>query len=426
MNVFRTLNFFKKDFSLQLEYLKYLGKEDDLIIRQNNYLEFIPLINQELVSVLPLEQKKGLKSKKNTKKWMVTLTEKGREFVDLSFGLDDINDFWNKDGEPFRLFYEKEQQKMTGGSDLRYDLSLSFVDSAFGLETEIQLQKDVICDVCSGKGNRQDTPVEECDTCDGTGKISVRRIMEWGEETTELKCNTCFGKGKTVSDPCNKCNGQGEYTIVEPVYVRVPPGVENGSRLRIRGKGAPGINGGKNGDLYVVIKVEKHPVFDRFETHIYQEKTITPVQVKRGNAIEIPTLEGTAEIRIPQGIKNGTILKLRGRGIIDANTGARGDQYVMVLIRKVKMKKPSASDHDQSSSEALEPEILSDDFSNIRDMELRFYFIKKYNTNVDQAVKRKITKEEKQFLTDELDELLFNDEIDEEEYIKRINEIEDM
>jgi len=222
--------------------------------------------------------------------------------------------------------------KTKDGMDLRYDLELTFQDAAFGMETEIQLQKDITCSVCYGDGNQPGTPVERCNFCQGTGKVTTERRTEFGVSTTQVTCNACGGKGKMVKVPCNQCNGQGTYTVVNPVYIRVPPGVEDGSRLRIRGKGEPGLEGGRDGDLYVVIHIQEHSIFERHGNEVLCETTITYAQAVLGAEIEIPTLEGSAKMKIPPGTQTGTVFRLRNKGIMDPNTGARGDQHVKVTI----------------------------------------------------------------------------------------------
>jgi molecular chaperone DnaJ len=222
--------------------------------------------------------------------------------------------------------------KTKDGMDLRYDLELSFQDAAFGMETEIQLQKDITCNVCYGDGAQPGTQVERCNFCQGTGKVTTERRTEFGVTTTQVQCSACYGKGKIVRVPCQQCNGQGTYTVVNPVYIRVPPGVEDGSRLRIRSKGEPGIEGGKDGDLYVVIHIAEHSIFERHGNEVLCETTITYSQAVLGAEIEIPTLEGSAKMKIPPGTQTGTVFRLRGKGIMDPNTGARGDQHVKVTI----------------------------------------------------------------------------------------------
>lgn len=218
------------------------------------------------------------------------------------------------------------------GIDLRYDLEISFEDMAFGLETEIQLQQDITCNVCFGQGAQPGTQVDMCGYCQGTGKVNVEQRTEFGITMTPVACQNCFGKGKIIRVPCQQCNGMGTYTIVNPVYIKVPPGVEDAARLRIKGKGEPGINGGKDGDLYIIIHVKEHQIFERHGNEVLCETTITYTQAVMGAEIDIPTLEGTAKMKIPEGTQTGTVFRLRGKGIMDPNTGARGDQHVKVTV----------------------------------------------------------------------------------------------
>ncbi len=218
------------------------------------------------------------------------------------------------------------------GNDLRYDLEITFEDSAFGLETEIRLQRSSGCDVCSSTGTEPGTQTEPCMNCNGTGRVNVTRSTPYGPQTTTAVCEVCHGRGRIVPYPCARCNGTGQIQVFDSIPVKIPPGVDEGARLRIRGRGEPGQNGGTPGDLYIVVHIKDHPIFERHGNEILCEKQITFAQAVFGAEIEVPTLEGAAKMKIPPGTQTGTIFRLRGKGIWDSNSGARGDQHVKVSI----------------------------------------------------------------------------------------------
>jgi len=162
--------------------------------------------------------------------------------------------------------------------------------------------------------------------------MSISEQTPQGPRTKRTNCHTCLGRGIIIDYPCPKCKGSGQIQIRERILVKVPPGVDNGSCIRVHGKGAPGSKGGAPGDLYAVIHVGEHEIFERHGNEILCETLIDFVQAVFGAEIQVPTLEGPAKMRIPAGTQTGTIFRLRGKGLINPQTGQPGDQHVKVTI----------------------------------------------------------------------------------------------
>jgi molecular chaperone DnaJ len=218
------------------------------------------------------------------------------------------------------------------GADLRYDLETSFEDAAFGLDTEVNIPVFRECDMCFGVGAQPGSTPRSCQVCRGTGEISISEQTPQGPRTKRTPCNSCLGRGVFIDYPCSICRGSGQIQTTERILVKIPPGVDNGSCIRVHGKGAPGRKGGVPGDLYVVIHVGEHEIFERHGNEILCETLIDFVQAVFGAEIQVPTLEGPAKMRIPPGTQTGTIFRLRGKGMVEPQSGQRGDQHVKVTI----------------------------------------------------------------------------------------------
>lgn len=216
------------------------------------------------------------------------------------------------------------------GSDLRYDIKIDFMEAAFGLETEIQVNKMERCELCSGSGAADGSQPETCRTCRGTGQITRSQ----GFFTMSTPCNVCGGRGKVVAEPCTTCRGSGATRVTKTVSVKIPPGVDDGMRLRLSGEGEPGVNGGPTGDLYVFIKVKPHKFFERRGQDVVCTMGISFVQAALGDTVMIETLEGEKELEIPKGIQPGELLYMKGEGIPSLrNAEKRGNQIVRMEVR---------------------------------------------------------------------------------------------
>lgn len=229
------------------------------------------------------------------------------------------------------LFGRRGYTAQTGpsrGEDLHYSIDLNFEDAIRGLSTEISLQRQVPCLTCQGTGMGSGGQLQTCPACRGSGRSRAGPGLFSGQQV----CARCRGTGKLPSALCATCNGNGAVLKTERISVKIPPGVDNGSNVRIQGKGHAGRAGGPPGDLYIVTRVRPHPFFERKGDNLYCEVPITVTEAALGAKIEIPTVDGKASIRIPPGTSSGQILRLRGMGVPHLKGPGRGDQFVTVKI----------------------------------------------------------------------------------------------
>ncbi|MBR1589661.1 MAG: molecular chaperone DnaJ [Acidaminococcaceae bacterium] len=245
-------------------------------------------------------------------------------------GMDDIFDmFFGGAGGRRSSQANKGPQR---GSDLRFDLNLTFEEAAFGVEKEISLYRDETCDHCHGNGAEPGSKVETCPDCHGTGQIRVVQNTMLGQMQTVRPCPKCHGEGKIISDPCHECRGTGTIKKQKSLKVKVPAGVDDGSRLRVANEGAAGAKGGPNGDLYVYLFVKAHKFFERDGNDVYCEVPINIVQAALGAEVEVPTLDGKVVMKIPEGTQPGRVMRLRGKGIPHLRGSGRGDQMVRIKV----------------------------------------------------------------------------------------------
>lgn len=215
------------------------------------------------------------------------------------------------------------------GADLRYDMKLGFMDAAFGTETEINVEKLEICPDCKGAGGEEGSQPETCGHCGGVGQVSRTQ----GFFTVRTTCPNCRGTGQMITNPCRGCRGAGQVMAEKRVSVKIPGGVDNGSRLRLSGEGEPGVHGGPQGDLYVFIHVEPHDFFERRDKDIICQIPISFIQAALGDTVEVTTLNGQETLEISKGTQPGDIFRLRGEGIPSLRNGSRGDQIIQVSIK---------------------------------------------------------------------------------------------
>ena len=223
---------------------------------------------------------------------------------------------------------QRESSGPTRGSDLRYDMELSFAEAVHGCEKEIRLNKLCICDSCNGSGATDGGRRTPCGTCNGRGQV----VQSQGFFSVAQTCPNCHGSGSTIDKPCAKCNGEGRCDKSGKVTIRVPAGVDTGARLRSTGNGEAGIHGGKPGDLYVFLHVEKHELFKRDGDDLQCEVPVSFTQATLGSKIDVPTLSGSSRINVPPGTQSGTILRLRGKGVKNVQGYGHGDLHVRVIV----------------------------------------------------------------------------------------------
>lgn len=220
------------------------------------------------------------------------------------------------------------RNRVRRGADLRYDLGISFMEAVSGVATKIKIPRQESCSECGGTGaNPQSGPVV-CPACGGHGQVRYQQ----GFFTISRTCSQCQGGGKIIKDPCHKCQGTGRIQKERTLELRIPAGVDNGSRLRVAGEGESGVNGGPPGDLYVVLNVEEHDFFKRKDNDIYCEMPLSFSQAALGTELKVPTLDGDETIKVPEGTQTGKVFRLRKKGISGPNGRGHGDQFVQVRV----------------------------------------------------------------------------------------------
>ena len=246
---------------------------------------------------------------------------------DFSQGFEEV--FSDIFGDFFGTGRGRSRSRARRGDDLRYDLEVEFEEAARGIEKAIKFQRLTTCDACNGtRAKSGSTGAKQCPNCRGTGQVRTQQ----GFFSISTTCPQCRGEGQTISDPCTKCQGQGRIRKAESLSVKIPPGVDNGSRLKLRNEGEAGFGGGPQGDLYVVIHVKEHALFVRQDNDVIIEVPISFPHAALGTEIEVPTLEGKVHLKIPQGTQSGKVLRLKGKGIVDLHGYGRGDQLVRVIV----------------------------------------------------------------------------------------------
>lgn len=249
-------------------------------------------------------------------------------------GFSGFEDIFSSFGDIFEDVFGFSGRRRTSpaerpGADLRYDLKIAFEEAAFGVNREIIITKLENCKICSGSGAEPGTAPEICPRCRGTGQVTQTS----GFFSISATCPQCRGEGRIIKSPCHNCRGTGRVTVEKTVQVKIPPGVEDGTRLRLRNEGEEGRLGGPNGDLYIFIHVEPHDFFQRDGSDVYCQIPISITQAALGGTIDVNTLEGTDKLKIPRGTQNGKTFRLKGKGIPHLRGFGRGDQIVQVLIQ---------------------------------------------------------------------------------------------
>lgn len=247
-------------------------------------------------------------------------------FSDFSDILGDFFGFENIFGDVFGTS-SRHRSRTQRGADLRYDLTISLEEAASGLKTKLKIPRYETCSGCHGSGAAHANAVVNCTACHGRGQVRYQQ----GFFTISRTCSHCEGTGKIIKERCKDCRGQGRIKREKILEVKIPPGVDKGSRLRIQGEGEGGANGGRAGDLYVVIDVEDHPFFQRQESNLYCQVPIGIVQAVLGGEIVVPTLDGQEKLKIPEGTQPGSSFRLRGKGMPNL-TGGRGDLIVIANV----------------------------------------------------------------------------------------------
>ncbi|MBM4153701.1 MAG: molecular chaperone DnaJ [Lentisphaerae bacterium] len=214
------------------------------------------------------------------------------------------------------------------GSDLRFDLEIDFEEAVLGSEREVQIPVLEACPTCSGSGAEAGSKREKCKQCGGRGMV----ISSRGFFQVRQTCPVCQGTGEVIAKPCRACHGEGRTKVRRSLQLKIPAGVETGSRLRLAGKGEAGMRGGAAGDLYVVLHVRQHEVFERHDEDIYCEVPIPFEIAALGGEIDVPTIHGSAKLKIPPGTESGRVFRLRGQGVTNPRSGIEGDHHARIRI----------------------------------------------------------------------------------------------
>jgi molecular chaperone DnaJ len=214
------------------------------------------------------------------------------------------------------------------GADLRYDLEISFDEAANGLDTRIKIPRWETCPACAGRGARKGSEPVACPQCHGRGNVRSQQ----GFFTITRTCPDCDGVGRVITEPCPECRGEGRVREEKVLALKIPAGVDDGTRLRVGGEGEAGVNGGPPGDLYVVLKVREHPFFERRGSDLFCTIPISIAQAALGADIKVPVLKGEEKLRIPEGTQSGSVFRLPKKGFPSLDGQGRGDLYVTVHV----------------------------------------------------------------------------------------------
>jgi molecular chaperone DnaJ len=251
-------------------------------------------------------------------------------------GFEGFGDFGGL-GDIFEMFFGGggRTRRRTGperGQDIRTDMEISLKEAAFGLEREVKVPRVETCGTCGGSGAAAGSKPKTCLACAGTGQVQFTQSTPFGRIVQSRTCDRCRGTGQVIEKPCPTCRGAGSVRKTRSIKVKVPPGVDNGSRLRLAGEGEAGTRGGPPGDLYVYIHVKQHKLFRREGDDLICEIPLSFVQAALGDEIDVPTLEGKEKLKIPEGTQPGTVFRIRGKGVPHLSGFGRGDQHVRIKV----------------------------------------------------------------------------------------------
>jgi len=254
--------------------------------------------------------------------WRREQAEFGRGFGETGFGrFESFEDIFGD------LFGERIRPGPRPGADLESEIEIDLLDAIRGRTVEVSLERPTQCTACGGTGNDPGSTIT-CSECFGTGRVQVAR----GPVRFSRTCPRCGGSGVTSARPCAKCGGAGQTVERERLEVRIPPGVDTGSRVRVPGKGSPGIGGGPPGDLYLRIRVRPHPWLERRGDDLYMDLPLTVSEALLGGSITVPTPTGAVRVNVPAGSNSGKLLRLRGKGVPHLKGGGSGDLYLRLMV----------------------------------------------------------------------------------------------
>ena len=253
----------------------------------------------------------------------------GRGFEGVDFGFGGLGDIFDAFFGGASTTARRAPQR---GADLRCNVAISFEEAALGCEKEVNITRTEICSICHGSGAKPGSKPSQCSNCGGTGQ--VRRVQRslFGQFINATTCNRCHGEGSIITEPCPQCRGDGIQKHKRSIPVRMPPGVDDGSGVRLSGGGNAGVRGGPSGDLYVMLSVRKHDFFTRDGDEVLYELPINFAQAALGTEVKVPTLYGESKLNIPAGSQTGRVFRLKDKGIHHLHGSGHGDQLVKLLV----------------------------------------------------------------------------------------------
>lgn len=222
----------------------------------------------------------------------------------------------------------RRQQRASRGSDLQYNISLTLEEAVRGVTKEIRIPSLVECDVCHGSGAKEGSKPVTCGTCHGSGQVQMRQ----GFFAVQQTCPHCHGRGQIIKDPCDKCHGEGRVEKTKTLSVKIPAGVDTGDRVRLSGEGEAGERGASAGDLYVQVQVKQHAIFERDGNNLYCEVPINFALAALGGEIEVPTLDGRVNLKIPSETQTGKLFRMRSKGVKSVRSSSKGDLLCRVVV----------------------------------------------------------------------------------------------
>ena len=241
------------------------------------------------------------------------------------FGFD-FSDFFESIFEGFGGHRQRGPRK---GADLQYELEIDLEDAFHGAEKKISFDKYEKCAQCKGLGG---TNIEQCPTCHGRGVVQTTKRTVFGVFSSTTTCPKCKGEGAVVRDSCKHCGGEGKIVAERKINVKIPKGIESGMGIRVSGEGEPGEKNAPPGDLYILVRIKKHPVFERKGNDLFAAVPLSFVQAVFGDEIEVPTVDGKGLLKIPAGTQSETLFRLKGKGMPEMRTGGHGDEFVKVKV----------------------------------------------------------------------------------------------
>ncbi len=257
------------------------------------------------------------------------------------------------------------------GADLQYRVHLKFDESVFGVDKEIEITRDEVCSTCRGSGAKPGTSPSRCSTCGGNGEVRRSQQTIFGSMVQVTTCPACNGKGEVNVSPCPTCSGSSQVRRSRKKVITIPAGVDTGTQIRLAGEGQPGANGGPPGNLYLVIQVQPHRYFRRRNDDILLDLNINIAQATLGDEVEVPTVDGEALLKIPEGTQPGKVIRMRGKGIPHLRSNGRGDQLVIVNVSIPTSVNPEQREIFETLGKSLGTEVIPQErgfFDKLRDV----------------------------------------------------------